>query len=95
MAEIVTTRQTVTRKNLVREEMRDEQTRTTEITVVRSLRASILDVSVLRNLVAALDEAAIPGRALVTAERSQEGHLVQLTVRHEMEIAEPNRGGEG
>jgi hypothetical protein len=47
---------------------------------VRSIRSDRLDVSVLRDLVAALNEADAPGRVLVEAENSDVGHLVQLRV---------------
>lgn len=54
---------------------------------VESIRASRLDVSVLRNLVKALDEAGAPHATFVGHQVGSAGHLTQLTVswetRHE------------
>lgn len=88
MAEIVRTHVVVTRQALLMGDLSGPEKRTTDTTIVRSIRTGVVDVSILRNLVAALDEAGIPGQALVTADHSQEGYLVQLTVRHEVDLIE-------
>jgi hypothetical protein len=89
VAEIVRTRSTTTKRWFSQRDPGEPETKTVETVTVRSIRSDRMDVSVLRDLVAALDESEVPGRALVEAEHSGTGHLVELRVmRVEVPIAE-------
>lgn len=91
VAEIIRTRFTTSRQAFSRRDPDGEcQLETTEQVTVRSIRSDRLDVSILRDLVAALDAAGVPGNARVEAERSDVGHLVELrVVRVEMPVGDP------
>lgn len=77
-----------------------EQVELRDRVIVRSIRSDRMDVSVLRDLVAALDEAQVPDRAQVQHQVSG-AVLTQLIVEAEIEqpvapeIAAGPAGGEG
>ena len=83
MAEIIRTRQVVTKQNFSRRDPGEPVGTTVETVTVRSILSDRLDVSVLRDLVAALDAANIH-RGTVTAFKSDVGHLTQLVVEAEL-----------
>jgi hypothetical protein len=80
VAEIIRVRSVTTQRRFSQRDPGEAQSKVIETVTVRSIRSDRLDVSVLRDLVAALDAAGVPGGALVEAERSQVGHLVELRV---------------
>lgn len=80
MAEIVRTRYMTTKQAFSRRDPGEPTTSTTEEVTVRSVRSDRLDVSALKDLVAALEAAGVPDKATVEAEKSSTGHLVQLRV---------------
>jgi hypothetical protein len=65
-----------------------EQVELRERVIVRSLTTQRLDVAVLRDLVAALDEAQVPDRTAVTAVLA-DGRVTQLIVEAELDPGPP------
>ncbi|MGK5677581.1 hypothetical protein [Actinoplanes sp. URMC 104] len=87
MAEAVIERTTVTTSKRKQGSAVMEQVRRTETVKVASARAALIDVSALRAFVAALDEAEVPGKALVEFVYGA-GQVVQLVVQGTEEIDE-------
>lgn len=83
MAEIVKMSSMKTTRLFSRRDPGSEQVELREKVIVRSVRGR-LDVSVLRDLVAALDAAEVPSRAVVDAVIDQ-GRVTQLVVEADLE----------
>lgn len=89
MADIVRTRVETTEQNYRRNGGGAPVVTVRERVVVRSIRANRIDVSVVRDFAAALDEAGVDGRAIITCQHSDPGHLVQLVAQHEDQVDQP------
>lgn len=97
MAEVVTWSSTKTTRMFSGRSAGQPAVEVREKVSVRSGRGRLLNVAALRDMVAALDEAKIPGQAPVEV-LMEEGRVVQLTVDTELEPppqAGPPTGEEG
>lgn len=88
MAEIVRISTTQSEQRFSLTNPSEPQRKTTNTIIARSIQAAAIDVSALRDLVAALDAAGVSSRAMVQ-HHTNNGHLTQLVVRQETEVYEP------
>lgn len=85
MAEIVRWKTETSQETVYRNRQGTAEVTNTERVRVSSLRSDRLDVSVLFDLVHALDVAGVT-KGLVSAHRSDAGHLTQLVVEAVIEV---------